>query len=161
MGLDLYKPLADRGFTFDRKVAEQPAVLRIEPVTGRHHLPVFSLGHIAGSTDAEPQGGERCEVTPEEGKSADFVIRIHGSSMEPMFVNDDLVGLKRTHEARPGQLVLARIGADELTFKRLGQKTARGVALEPLNQQYKAVVKKDVTVFGVYVWMKRGSKTGK
>jgi len=64
--------------------------------------------------------------------AADFLLRVRGDSMKDADILDrDLLAVHRTHQARNGQIVVARIG-DEATvkyYRRQGQL----VRLEPAN----------------------------
>jgi SOS regulatory protein LexA len=64
--------------------------------------------------------------------TADFLLRVRGDSMKDADILDrDLLAVHRTHQARHGQIVVARIG-DEATvkyYRRQGQL----VRLEPAN----------------------------
>lgn len=65
----------------------------------------------------------------------DYLLRVQGDSMiEDGILDGDLVGVKRTPEARDGQTVVARLD-DELTIKRLS-RTAGTLALLPCNPAY-------------------------
>lgn len=65
----------------------------------------------------------------------DYLLRVQGDSMiEEGILDGDLVGVKRTPEAREGQVVVARLDG-ELTIKRLSQ-TADALRLLPRNPAY-------------------------
>lgn len=70
--------------------------------------------------------------------AADFLLRVHGDSMKDADILDrDLLAVHRTHQARNGQVVVARIG-DEATvkyYRRQGQR----VQLEPANPEYSPI----------------------
>jgi repressor LexA len=67
--------------------------------------------------------------------AADFLLRVRGDSMKDADILDrDLLAVHRTHQARNGQIVVARIG-DEATvkyYRRQGQL----VRLEPANPEH-------------------------
>ena len=68
----------------------------------------------------------------------DYLLRVRGMSMRDAGLLDgDLLAVKTTHEARNGQIVVARLG-DEVTVKRL-RKTADGVELLPENPDYPVI----------------------
>lgn len=55
--------------------------------------------------------------------AADFLLRVQGDSMQDIGILDgDLLAVHRTAEARNGQVVVARVGDDEVTVKRLQQR---------------------------------------
>ena len=66
---------------------------------------------------------------------ADFVLRVQGDSMRDAGILDgDWVAVKRSAEARSGQIVVARLD-DEVTLKRL-RRTRDGIELCPENPHY-------------------------
>ena len=66
---------------------------------------------------------------------ADYLLRVRGESMRDAGILDgDLVAVRRTPEARDGEMVVARIG-DEATVKRL-QRRAGQVRLLPANPDF-------------------------
>jgi len=71
--------------------------------------------------------------------AADFLLRVRGDSMKDADILDrDLLAVHRTHQARNGQIVVARIG-DEATvkyYRRQGQL----VRLEPANPAHSPIV---------------------
>jgi len=65
----------------------------------------------------------------------DYLLRVRGESMRDAGILDgDLLAVRQTPEARPGQIVVARI-EDEVTVKRLEQHGAR-VRLLPENPDF-------------------------
>lgn len=69
----------------------------------------------------------------------DYLLRVEGDSMiEDGILDGDLVGVKRTPEARDGQVVVARLDG-ELTIKRLSQ-TADALRLLPRNPAYAPIL---------------------
>ena len=65
----------------------------------------------------------------------DYLLRVQGDSMiEDGILDGDLVGVKRTSEARDGQTVVARLDG-ELTIKRLS-RSADALRLLPRNPAY-------------------------
>lgn len=74
---------------------------------------------------------------------ADYLLRVRGESMRDAGLLDgDLLAVHRTHEARNGQIVVARLGGasgDEVTVKRL-RKRGRDVVLLPENPAFDPIV---------------------
>lgn len=69
---------------------------------------------------------------------ADYLLRVHGMSMRDAGILDgDLLAVRRHQEARPGQIVVARI-EDEVTVKTY---TCRGpiVSLLPANPEFSPI----------------------
>lgn len=65
---------------------------------------------------------------------ADFLLRVQGMSMKDIGILDgDLLAVHKTEQARNGQVVVARVGDDEVTVKRFEQRGSR-VWLRPENE---------------------------
>jgi len=144
---------ADSGLSAAERVAE-PTNLYVADEAGGLRLPLVSMGHIAGTTDAEPIEEGAVEVSSEQYRLADLAIRVHGESMRPYFEPGDLVGVRRQKLALSGQIVLARVEG-EFTLKRL-LKISRGwFYLQPLNPDYEPIVSREVEILGVYRWLIR------
>jgi repressor LexA len=70
---------------------------------------------------------------------ADYLLKVRGMSMRDSGIFDgDLIAVHRTHEARTGQVVVARVN-DEVTVKRLRRKGSQ-VQLMPENAEFKPIV---------------------
>ena len=87
----------------------------------------------------------------------DYLLRVQGDSMiEDGILDGDLVGVKRTPEARDGQVVVARLDG-ELTIKRLS-RTVDALRLLPRNPAYapiKVEAGQDFAVEGVFCGLVR------
>lgn len=88
----------------------------------------------------------------------DYLLRVHGDSMiEDGILDGDLVGVKRTPEARDGQVVVARVDG-EVTIKRL-QRTRHRIRLLPRNPAYEPIEvspDQDFAIEGIYCGLVRG-----
>ncbi|MBI1834430.1 MAG: repressor LexA, partial [Burkholderiales bacterium] len=72
----------------------------------------------------------------------DFLLKVRGLSMRDIGIMDgDLLAVKKSDNARNGQIVVARIG-DEVTVKRY-MKTARGIELLPENPDFSPILVSD------------------
>jgi repressor LexA len=70
---------------------------------------------------------------------ADYLLKVRGMSMRDAGILDgDLIAVHRTHEARSGQIVVARLH-DEVTVKRL-QRRGHHVELVAENPDFKPIV---------------------
>jgi repressor LexA len=81
------------------------------PVVGRVAAgsPILAEQHLDGRYQVDPN-----LFTPR----ADYLLRVRGMSMRDAgILEGDLLAVHRTHEARTGQIVVARL-ADEVTVKR-------------------------------------------
>lgn len=69
----------------------------------------------------------------------DYLLKVRGMSMRDAgILEGDLLAVKKTTQARNGQIVVARLG-DEVTVKRY-KKTAAGVELLPENPDFKPII---------------------
>jgi repressor LexA len=70
---------------------------------------------------------------------ADYLLRVRGTSMRDAGILDgDLLAVHRTPEARPGQIVVARVD-DEVTVKRY-RRRGREIVLLPENPAFEPIV---------------------
>lgn len=102
------------------------------PIVGRVAAgsPILAAEHIEREIGVEPS---LFHPTP------DYLLRVRGLSMRDAGIFDgDLLAVKKTPEARNGQIVVARIG-DEVTVKRL-QHQGRLVQLLPENPDFAPIV---------------------
>lgn len=87
----------------------------------------------------------------------DYLLRVQGDSMiEDGILDGDLVGVRRTPEARDGQIVVARLEG-ELTIKRLARGKS-GILLLPRNPAYAPIEVRrgqDFAVEGVFCGLVR------
>ena len=120
---------AARGAHFDLPMtAIQPLML---PLVGRVAAgsPILAQEHIDQSFAVE---------SSMFASKPDYLLRVRGMSMRDAGILDgDLLAVQSTHEARNGQIVVARLG-DEVTVKRL-RKSAHGIELLPENPDYPVI----------------------
>jgi len=70
---------------------------------------------------------------------ADYLLRVRGTSMKDAGILDgDLLAVHRALEARPGQIVVARVD-DEVTVKRY-KRRGREILLLPENPEFEPIV---------------------
>lgn len=70
----------------------------------------------------------------------DYFLRVTGDSMRDAGILDgDLVAVRRTTAAEPGNIVIARLDGDEATFKRL-RRRGRKLWLESANPDYPPIL---------------------
>lgn len=82
----------------------------------------------------------------------DYLLRVHGYSMRDAGILDrDLIAVHRTPDARPGQIVVARLDG-EITVKRL-QRTRNRLVLLPENPDFEPIEVNadDFAIEGIYV----------
>lgn len=120
---------AARGNSFALPLTSMaPLVL---PLVGRVAAgsPILAQEHIDQSYSVEPS---LFAAKP------DYLLKVRGMSMRDAGIMDgDLLAVQATHEARNGQIVVARIG-DDVTVKRF-KRTPQGIELLPENPDYKVI----------------------
>jgi repressor LexA len=140
-GIRLIKPLADIESSVFSHAAESirqsvEELLRI-PVVGRifASVPVPVPSSDFNYFDAESMVDVARSMLPGKEKSSDlFALEVQGDSMIDAMVNDgDIVIMKRSHEARNGELVAIWLSdRDETTLKYFFLENGR-VRLQPAN----------------------------
>lgn len=110
--------------------------------------PILAAEHIEREVGVEPS---LFTQTP------DYLLRVRGASMVNAGILDgDLLAVKKTSEARNGQIVVARIG-DDVTVKRLLKQSGQ-VQLLPENPDFQPIVvgpADDFTLEGIAVGLIR------
>jgi repressor LexA len=89
----------------------------------------------------------------------DYLLRVRGSSMRDAGILDgDLLAVRKSPEARNGQIVVARIG-DEVTVKRFS-RSGRHIELLPENPDFQPIVvtpEDDFSLEGIAVGLIRNT----
>ena len=68
-----------------------------------------------------------------------FALKVHGDSMSPVLVENDIVIVKKQDDFETGDIVVAIINGDEATIKK-GKKTDNSILLQPLNNNYEPLI---------------------
>jgi len=141
----------------DQQGSDTPSAVQIAmslPLVGRVAAgsPILAQEHVEASFALDPN---LFSETP------DYLLKVRGMSMRDAGILDgDLLAVKRAHEARNGQIVVARVG-DEVTVKRW-QRTGHQIELQPENPDFKPIVldtrRDEFTVEGLGVGLLRGGK---
>jgi repressor LexA len=125
------------------------------PVVGRVAAgsPMLAEEHLTGRYQVDPN-----LFTPR----ADYLLRVRGMSMRDAgILEDDLLAVHRTPEARSGQIVVARL-AEEVTVKRL-RRRGHAVTLLPENPDFEPIevdLRRDaMTIEGIAVGVIRNGKS--
>jgi repressor LexA len=147
---------ASRGIRVrDGRAAGRAGRLLELPVVGRVAAgsPILAEEHLQGHYQVDPN-----LFTPR----ADYLLRVRGLSMRDAgILEGDLLAVHRTHEARTGQIVVARL-ADEVTVKRY-RRRGHAVQLEAENPDFAPIevdLRRDpLTIEGVAVGIIRNGKT--
>lgn len=122
---------ASRGIRVRDKLGPRHSRLMELPVVGRVAAgsPMLAEAHLQGRFQIDPN-----LFTPR----ADYLLRVRGMSMRDAGILDgDLLAVHRGHEARSGQIVVARL-ADEVTVKRL-RRRGHTVHLLPENPDFEPI----------------------
>lgn len=115
----------------DSQGHDTPSAVQIAltlPLVGRVAAgsPILAQEHIESSFAIDPNLFD---------ERPDYLLKVRGMSMRDAGILDgDLLAVRRTHEARNGQIVVARVG-DEVTVKRL-RKRGNTIELLPENAEY-------------------------
>ena len=123
---------ASRGIrVLDARPSSRHGRLMELPVIGRVAAgsPMLAEAHLQGRYQLDPN-----LFTPR----ADYLLKVRGMSMRDAGILDgDLLAVHRTHEARSGQIVVARL-ADEVTVKRY-KRRGNAVQLLPENPDFEPI----------------------
>jgi len=121
-------------------------------------LPV--LGCVAAGAPIGADIGSEAQIVADRSMfspAPDYLLRVQGDSMRDDGIFDgDLVAVRRTTDARHGQIVVARLD-DEITIKRL-KVTKRGIWLLPRNPDFAPIEvahDADFAIEGVYCGLVR------
>lgn len=129
------KALAKKGV-----IVLEPGAARGIRLVEQLGLPLVGLVAAGSPILAEEHIHGRFQIDPKLfSPRADFLLRVRGLSMRDAGIFDgDLLAVHRTSEARPGQIVVARL-QDEVTVKRL-QYRGRLVELVAENPDFEPIV---------------------
>ena len=157
-GLIDVKPRLSRGITLTQRVIgipiigrvpAGPAQLAFEQVEGylsSIHGEEQPISHPPATNAKTPQAAQQPPMTDTRGL---FALRVKGDSMEGAGILDgDLVIVRPQNSGKNGDIVVARLGQDEATVKRLVRKPGL-IQLAPENSKYKPIpVDEDTTIVG-------------
>lgn len=68
-----------------------------------------------------------------------FALKVKGDSMAPIFIEDDIVIIKKQNDCENNEFAVVIINGDEGTLKKI-KKTDNGIILQPLNPAYGPVM---------------------
>ena len=122
---------ASRGIRVKDRGAHKLGRLLELPVIGRVAAgsPILAEAHVQGRFQIDPN-----LFTPR----ADYLLRVRGMSMRDAgILENDLLAVHRVHDARSGQIVVARLD-DEVTVKRLRHR-GYAVQLLPENPDFEPI----------------------
>ncbi|MGC1328996.1 transcriptional repressor LexA [Pseudomonas sp.] len=123
-------------------------------------LEIPVLGRVAAGRPIDPDVGVHDQMVFDArmfARTPDFLLQVAGDSMIGDGILDgDLVGVKRQHDARNGQIVVARLDG-EVTIKRL-ELNRDGVRLMPRNPDYEPIVvdaEQELVIEGIFCGLVR------
>lgn len=116
--------------------------------------PVQILGAIAAGRPIEavetPEALDMQDYVPKDGQH--YALRVQGDSMIDDGIHDgDIVVCRRTSHARNGQVVVAILGDEAATLKRMYRLPDGRIRLEPANSRLRPVTVDQCEVRGVVV----------
>lgn len=90
-----------------------------------------------------------------------FALKVHGDSMFPVLIENDVVIIKKQSDFETGDIIVAIINGNEATIKK-GKKSDSSILLQPLNTAYEPLIftKEEmksipVTIVGIVKQLKR------
>ena len=90
-----------------------------------------------------------------------FALKVHGDSMSPVLIENDIVIIRKQDDFENGDIVVALVNGDEKKKKK-GIKRNTGITLKPLNSNYDPLVftynemdSIPVTIVGIVKQLKR------
>lgn len=111
-------------------------------------VPLPLLGRVPAGMPVEaiPQADDFFSVDESIAKRANFALRVKGDSMFPTLWDGDMILVQFTPTADNGEIVVASVGGDDATVKKL-RKTGREVYLEAINPAYPEI-RGDIAIVG-------------
>ena len=131
------RALAKKGWVELLPSVERGILLRREgmPILDGEHLPAVAAGtpNVIEECRELPRLNDLESILGEFDARPDYLVRVEGDSLDRAgFASGDIVAVHRQPEARDGDVVLARIGA-EVTLKRYQRIDASTVELQPVS----------------------------
>lgn len=149
------------------RILKMPAAIQPDlPLADAHSMKAATvpvLGQVAAGLPigADPDWHGEVLIDPTLfSPMPDYLLRVRGASMRDEGILDgDLIGVRRSRDARSGQIVVARID-EEITVKRLKIK-ASGIRLMPANADFAPIdiqPDQDFAIEGVYCGLLRPNR---
>lgn len=110
----------------------------------------LNLDAVVAAGTGEWQGEEIREEIEYDGQIPphDYVVRVNGDSMLPLFEDNQILFIRKTHEVRDGQIIVCMLNNETYVKKIMGNR------LVSLNKKYKDILINeydDFKVIGVVV----------
>jgi repressor LexA len=132
------------------------AIQLLEDPVSAHHMGLKLVGRIAAGQPLEAiEQHDELTFSDWTEPGDKFALRVTGESMiEEHIADGDFVILRRTEQARDGQIVAVRDEDGEATLKKFFRDKNR-IRLEPANKTMKPIYRDRVNVLGVLVGVVR------
>ena len=125
------------------------------PGTARQiQIPLLGRVQAGVPTEAIENLEDHVGIEPAMMNGAEYALRAEGDSMEPDIVEGDILLVRRATDAQSGATVVAFVGDDKATVKRL-RKANRRVWLEAANPKYPPIRSESLQVIGWVVGLVR------
>lgn len=135
--LDLY----EKAGYIDLIEDEQKAKYKIDEL-GNPVVSVPLLGTVKAGYDylAEENWIGTVDIKKQLADTGEFfALKIHGDSMSPVLIEDDIVIVRKQDDFENGNIVVALINGNEATVKK-GKKNENSILLQPLNTNYEPLI---------------------
>jgi repressor LexA len=151
--------LQDKGFI--KRAANRSRALELVPsgmAVRAIELPL--LGRVAAGSPIEAITGTETVFVPEDmiGRHDTYVLQVKGDSMIDEQIRDgDYVIVEDRTNVRDGEMVIALVGGDSATLKKIYREGAGRVRLQPANRRMKPIYvdQDDLRVQGVVIGVLR------
>ncbi|MGH9702524.1 MAG: transcriptional repressor LexA [Candidatus Acidiferrales bacterium] len=149
-----------RGYNQSRslEILQLPKPIR-EQVMERHVVELPMMGRIAAGRPLEAvEERESISLGDFSRGHGTYVLQVKGDSMQEDHILDgDFIVVEQTQVANQGEIVVALVGGDEATVKRLYREPGGKVRLQPANAQMQPIIvaATDVNVQGRVVGVLR------
>lgn len=123
------------------------------------------LGSVKAGYDYLAQenriGTVKIETSLVEDGSDFFALKVKGDSMSPIFIEGDIVIVKKQNDCENNEIAIVIVNGDEGTIKKV-RKTEQGIILQPLNPAYAPLIftnqeieEMPITIVGIVKQLKR------
>jgi repressor LexA len=148
------KGLIKRAWNRSRALELVPTQVRVQAV----ELPL--LGRVAAGSPIEAIQSSETIFVPEDmvGRGRTYVLQVKGESMiEEQIRDGDYVIVEDRTVARDGEMVIALLGGENVTLKKLYREPAGRLRLQPANSQMEPILvnAEDVRIQGVVIGVLR------
>jgi len=148
------KGLIKRAWNRSRALELVPAEIKVRAV----ELPL--LGKVAAGTPIEAVEASETIFVPEDmvGRKETYVLQVKGDSMIDEQIRDgDYVIVENRKSARDGEMVIALLGGERATLKKIFREGGGKIRLQPANARMKPIFvdQDDIRVQGVVIGVLR------